>query len=328
VEVLDSDALVARRPVTVGFVRCTGEESRLRFAIGGEPYTAPRRYARSGESQKDLVLNRWELRDRDPAYLVEWIRDGKTLFESRGRARVMEDALSTIEHLRAQQPSTGAPSVCAASASEEHYPIPTDTTRPWEVRVHREGHPSLAFTLGEKDIRPRTIETPADVKAKLAQTPPLHLCSEQYYRGLVPAGTSPISADVLSHNPGCHPGSTGPRVPISQNPFPATAAEIRAIIRSQEALDLRVQVNAAATPDRTTSPGRDLQFDRESAERLGPQGIWNARQAEQRAYEVELAGNKAAARQRAMPLAAKLQKLVTTHGGAPFSADEKPIPES
>jgi hypothetical protein len=204
-----------------------GERHLVVQAIG--PGTLVRR-----GSEPALVIPRWQRQDQEYSYVVEWLRDGKLVYETRGRTDHLQKHVSAIQGMHG---STSFDHMCAYSFGE-HYTAPKLTEGAWEARVHREGAESVtsSFVVAgrERDIELQfsVMPTPRKAAALLAGIP--RACTGAYKLRDLAGGEQ---SDWYGwEGCGAVPSGTGMAVPV-------TVAEYRALMRDAEVFEIRSKMS-------------------------------------------------------------------------------------
>jgi len=299
----------------------------------------------------NLRVPRWVANDFDASFVVEWLHEGKKVFETRGR----NDGYEKIAQINESTPQIeNAGRFCAFDFGET-YKAPTTEElkkRPgaWEVRVHREGQASLIghFTVVETQGAPEKgevfpsgkdqvqvalarMDTPADMASVLASIPSScsRLCpvvSQQ--KATTPGRYASDMVNSTSFGGACarppkpahltHWKSAGANIP---HPLMYTPEEFRASIRSGRALVERVAINHILYFGQTSVVRGDWTYDVNQS----PEANWHAR----RAYEArDLQGQVTEEAQRnaqALKLVPALRKAIEENGG-PWDKSEIPAP--
>jgi hypothetical protein len=262
-------------------------------------------------SEPELVIPRWQRQDQEFSYAVEWLRDGKLVFETTGRTDHLQQHVSAIEGMSS---STAFDEMCAY-AFGERYRAPKLPDGAWEVRVHRDGAESITASFvvdGGDDVELRfsAMPTPRKAVALLARIP--RACVGAYKLRDLADGEQ--SYWFGWEGCGVVPSGTGAAVPV-------TVAEYRAWMRDAGVFAIRSkmsemigQYGPIARPD--------FEYDSEKS----PDTNWNRKKAWDKVDTDRAFANERvlASRARAKHGAA-LRARVSRFGGE-WRPDEIPAP--
>jgi hypothetical protein len=341
-DIVADGRVLATRGVMARTLECAGGKKRLDAHVVRAAHVSPGQYARLF-----LTVPRWNPNDRDAAYFVEWVQGGKVAFEDRGRHAYFDAAANVAETTRNLE---GYDAICSFTFGEDYAtPERKDFAEgsEWEVRVHREGQPSIAATfrvqkneaLGDVDfdLAFHEIPTPDSVKAIWARIPsacqrrcsavggslpalPGHYRSRLVEDGIFTRPQCQEHVPVLPHM--AHATTAGASLPI---PLVFSPEELRAIVRDKQVVALRLALDRAFWDDHD-----DFGIDRPDFEydpNQGPDANFQRRRAwEAQDFALQKA-QEARGQARAAALAPPLARLVAQDGKAPFAGDETPAPQ-
>lgn len=295
----------ATADVMVRSIPCARAERHL-VVQDIEPGTLVRRGA-----EPALVIPRWQRQDQEFSYAVEWLRDGKLVFETTGRTDHLQQHVSAIEGM---YNDAVLDKMCAFEFGER-YRAPKLADGAWEVRVHREGAESVTASFvvdGGDDIELRfsAMPTPRKAAALVARIP--RACVGAYKLRDLAGGEQ--SYWYGWEGCGVVASGTGAAVPV-------TVAEYRAWMRDAGVFEIREKM-AEMIGQEGPVARPDFEYDSEKS----PDTNWHRKKAWDNADTGRAFANEriTASRARAKHGAA-LRARVSRFGGD-WRPDEIPAP--
>jgi hypothetical protein len=257
-----------------------------------------------------LLVPRWHRQDQDFSFVVEWLRDGKLVYEVSGRTDPLERHLTDIEGVHG---SASFDEMCAFEPVEE-YTAPDLEHGAWEVRVYREGAESLTASFvvesGQREVALPFVPMarPGKGAARVARVPAY-------------AGRTMIKNVTTGEETGwpSFPGEmahdrTGAAVA-------ATAAEFRALMRDAEVYEIRKKMDEIIS-GKEPIDRPDFEYDSEQSPDTNwhRRKEWEKRDSDRQFTSERILASRARAKYRAALLAS-----VKRHGG-PWQPEEIPAP--